>query len=319
MTQAEYQSICITGATGFLGKYVVRRLLSTTDFSLRLLSRNPKKNLFASNSRISFFRGDLLDADSLKTFLQPDSLVINLAYLNDATREENLQAVRSLLSFSSEKNCPRFLHCSTAVVVGFTSADTIDENTPCHPVTEYERIKYDIEQLVLKETSPQMETVSIRPTAIYGPGGKNLVKLADDLTNDRGILRFLKNSLYGTRKLNAVCVENVAAAIAFLATTEKLVGGETYNVSDDDAGENNYRDLARYLGRSLKLHSRHFSRVPIPNFLLRSALALAGRSNTNPQRTYSSQKIESLGFRKPVSFTEGLKSFCEWYSERKRQ
>jgi len=318
MTCPEYQSICITGGTGFLGRYVVEKLLATTKFPLRLLSRRPNEKSFANNSRISFIRGDILDASSWKPFLQPNSLVINLAYLEDASREENLRAVGGLLSLADEKSCPRFLHCSTAVVVGKTSTSTIDETTPCHPATEYERTKYDIEQLVSNRNAPKMETVSLRPTAIFGAGGKNLVKLADNLTNDTSALRFLKNSLYGKRKLNAVSVENVAAAISFLATTEKLVGGETYIVSDDDADENNYRDVTKYLSKTLKLHGCHFLHVPVPNFFLRRALSLSSRSNTNPQRTYSSRKIESLGFRKPISFFTGLVSFCEWYRERRQ-
>lgn len=317
MTQPESQSVCIAGGTGFLGKYVVEKLLSTTEYSLRLLSRNPIEGLFGNNPRISFFRGELLNVESLKAFLQSNSPVINLAYLDNTNCEENLQAVRNLVSAANAKTCPRFLHCSTAVVVGRTSEDTVDETTPCHPVTEYERTKYELEQLVWEENSSTMETVSIRPTAVFGPGGKYLVKLADDLTSGTEFVRFLKNSLYGKRKLNAVCVENVAAAISFLATTEKFVGGETYIVSDDDAAENNYRDVARYLGRTLKLHGRHSLRVPIPEFLLRSTLTLSGRSNTNPRRSYSSQKIEDLGFRKQVKFYEGLESFCEWYRNRR--
>jgi len=40
---------------------------------------------------------------------------------------------------------------------------------------------------------------------------------------------------------------------------------------------------------------------------------LSGRSNNNPFRTYSSEKLEGFGVPKIVNLEEGLSSFAEWY------
>ena len=59
-----------------------------------------------------------------------------------------------------------------------------------------------------------------------------------------------------------------------------------------------------------------FPRVPLPKFVLTALLTLAGKSNVNPNRVYSSQKLMKVGFKKPISFEVGFDSFADWYEKK---
>jgi len=51
----------------------------------------------------------------------------------------------------------------------------------------------------------------------------------------------------------------------------------------------------------------------VPFLILKALLWLSGRTNDNPALVYDCGKILSSGFKKPVSFEEGLSHFSDWY------
>lgn len=62
--------------------------------------------------------GDLLTAGSLLRFLEPGAVVINLAYMPDCLREDNLLATHNLARACASVGVSHLIHMSTAVVVG---------------------------------------------------------------------------------------------------------------------------------------------------------------------------------------------------------
>lgn len=61
--------------------------------------------------------GDLLNASSLSRFLEPGSVVFNLAYLSNRSGKDNLQAARNLAEVCFKAGIHRLIHVSTAGVV----------------------------------------------------------------------------------------------------------------------------------------------------------------------------------------------------------
>jgi nucleoside-diphosphate-sugar epimerase len=122
-------------------------------------------------------------------------------------------------------------------------------------------------------------------------------------------VNYARSSLFGNRTLNLVHVENVAAALTFLATTKQLVDGEVYLVSDDDSRENQFRTAERLLMETLGIPDYALPPLPIPGWLLSGVLRVAGRSNTDPHRTYDDSKLMRLGFRKLAKLRDGIREF----------
>lgn len=310
------QVIAVTGASGFIGRALVKRLCSRKDTLVHVLTREKGGTFENKDPNLNVFAGDLLQQDSIERFLERDCTVVNLAFMSSGSREDNLLAVDNLINASARRNVKRVVHCSTAVVAGKTSEDVVTESTLCRPVDAYEITKYEIEEFLLNRAPGNFDLGILRPTAVFGPGGKNLLKLADALTCGQRTLNGFKSCLFGMRKMNLVCLENVVSALCFLVDFEQALNGEAFIVSDDEDPANNYRDIERIIAQNLGGRQSLLPIFTLPPFVLSLMLLLKGKSNTSLSRVYSSQKIIAAGFEKAVSLEQGLVGFAEWYKER---
>jgi nucleoside-diphosphate-sugar epimerase len=239
--------------------------------------------------------------------------VVNLAYLGGRSLAENLAATENLLEICKRAKIKRLIHCSTAAVYGRVAADKISEVTTENPMLEYEVAKRRIEKSVLEKSNGAFESVVLRPAAVFGKGGKNLIKLMEGLRHGNRVINYLKSCIYQYRRMNLVCIENVVSAVEFLIRTNRNVDGETFIISDDADPSNNYRDIERYLMEKMSCKKYPVPPVSIPYPILRNILRLAGRSNDNPELVYDCGKIISAGFKPVLTFKEGLTGFTDWY------
>ena len=258
-------------------------------------------------------RGSLFERESLLPLLEPDCVVVNLAYLGSGSEAENLLAAQNLIAVCRERKVRRIIHCSTAVVVGQTTSNVVTEQTPPQPQTAYELAKYKLEKLFLEQASDFCEVVLLRPTAVFGPGGKNLLKLADDLNYQSPLINYLKSSLFGKRRMNLVSIDNVIAALELLIFSDKNLNRETFIISDDEFETNNFSDVETFLLK--RFGKKRIPRLPIPDIFLTVLLKFFSKTNV-PRRLYDSSKIKSLGLQKPLSFNAGLEQFAQWYGSR---
>jgi nucleoside-diphosphate-sugar epimerase len=282
---------------------------------LRLLVHSDTIKDMTKRENISVFEGDLLKPESLDGFLKPGCTIINLVYLRSGSERDNLAAMTNLAIACRSVRIKRLIHCSTAMVVGHVSEDNITEETRCHPSWGYETIKYKTESLLKDLSARHFELVILRPTAVFGRGGKNLLKLADDLSHGNRAVNYLKSCLFNQRRMNLVFVDNVVAALIFLTDSDRKMNGDIFIVSDDDDPMNNYRDVERLLMRRLGCRDYTIPRLPMPGFALEVFLALAGKSNVNPNRKNHFRKIINAGFKKVSSLESGLDSFVDWYKQ----
>jgi len=307
------KDVVVFGATGFIGRHLIASISCQKEIKLRVLvHKNSPEDLF-NKDNITLFRGDILCPETLDKLCKENAIVINLAYLRNHSRQDNLTATNNLLEACVKSKISRFIHCSTASVFGRVSTDIVTENTKCNPVNEYEITKMQIEEVVLEKAASAFDAVILRPTAIFGPGGKNLLKLANDLRTGNKIANYLKACLCSMRKMNFVSVDNVVAAIKFFIQTDKKINREVFIISDDEFQSNNYAYIERYLMKSLGLNDYLLPVIPVPYFVLKILLKLANKSNFNPCCVYSCQKLFNFGFKKTVSFEEGLADFVNWY------
>ncbi len=308
-----HTTIAITGAAGFLGRHLVRSLSRSADVHIRQLVHQRTPDGVFDQDRVTLFRGDLLDRRSLEGFVRPGDTVVNLAFLSGASQADNLKAATNLAEACIGARAARLIHCSSAVVVGRNSATVVDESTPCEAGNPYEAAKLAVEETLRNRCRSGVEIAVLRPTVIFGPGGRNLIKLANDVCRGNRLLNYIKRSVHGTRRMNAVGVDNVIAAIEFLIRANESIDQQIFIVSDDEYPENNYGDILRHLRKHLAHRERALPPLPVPDGVLAGLLRLAGRSNRDPRRIYDSSKLSRAGFMKPVSFAQSLIAFTDWY------
>jgi nucleoside-diphosphate-sugar epimerase len=307
------KNIFIIGITGFIGQHLSRELIKSGIYSIKGLTRNNHDLLSQQSENIKYIQGDILLPMEFISHIDPGSIVINLAYLKNQTIEKNLQATRNLVDICISKKIERLIHCSTAVVSGRVKNNIITEQIKCYPGNEYEKTKYQIEQVLIEKTCNHLPLTILRPTAVFGENGQNLLKLANEIKRGNYFLIHLKSYLYNNRKMNLVAIENVVAALKFLISFEQSAKKEVFIISDDDDENNHYQYIKTFL--SLRLNSNH-SNLPIikfPMLFLSILQRLFKKSSINPLQIFSSQKIFQAGFQKRITLDTALEKFVEWY------
>jgi nucleoside-diphosphate-sugar epimerase len=202
--------------------------------------------------------------------------------------------------------------------VGRTLKDSVTEETPCRPTIGYGITKLKIERAIIEAAGGFFDAVILRPAAVFGPEGKNLEKLTDDLTAGRQLRNYVRSCLFGNRRMNLVAVANVVAAILFLIDREGGFSGEIFNISDSDSRLNNFFDVERILMRELDLADSYLPRIALPQSFLKLALKLRGRDGINPQSDFSCEKLLGHGFKRPVDFETALIDYAAWYARNRR-
>lgn len=142
-----------------------------------------KKTL--SSSGIELAAGDLRDASSLRRACEGVEVVYHIAAIYRQAglpdrdyRAVNAESVRSLFLSAAGGGVSRIVHCSTVGVHGDVEHPPANEDAPLRPGDIYQETKLEGEG-VARQASGQtgVEVVIARPTGIYGPGDRRLLKL----------------------------------------------------------------------------------------------------------------------------------------------
>lgn len=298
------QTLAITGATGFLGRHLVSECILRGNFNLRLLVRDRNAFEHLSSGAVTLCEGNLLKPESLTAFLQPDSTLIHLAYI-DNKRNANIEATFNLVKAIEQTGVKRVVHCSTVEVIGFHARGVITEETLPEPKGEYQQTKYRIEEILRAEMPQNVELAILRPTEIIGPGGHGLDTLIKRLREEKSYKQMLYRCILKSRRFNYISVYNVVAALILLASTPVIGSGEIYIISDDDDTDNNYEAVEKIIRSNLSDKYAHFIDIGLP----RSFLSLLFRmfpNSSSPDSVYSHAKISSLGYRQVTALRSAI-------------
>ncbi|MFN3651018.1 MAG: NAD-dependent epimerase/dehydratase family protein [Armatimonadota bacterium] len=172
----------VTGATGFLGRALVREL-ADRGAALRVLTRDPERATRECPGAAEYVPGDLADPESLGRAVQGARHVFHLATSTQGPWEqyerETVHGSAHLARAAAAAGVERFLYVSSIWVVDlFGGHDVIDERTPYRTqhLNRYIRSKLLAEQAVLavaRETS--LPLVVARPGRLFGPGSPELL------------------------------------------------------------------------------------------------------------------------------------------------
>jgi nucleoside-diphosphate-sugar epimerase len=212
--------VAITGATGFIGPHIVRRLCA--DWQVRILARRPVDPA-QIGADVEAVRGELDDRGSLQRLLDGAQAVVHIAGLIKArTRNEffraNAESVRRLAEIAAAAPAPpRFLLMSSL------AAREPD-------LSDYAASKRSGEAALIAAGGALPWTI-LRPPAVYGPG-------------DRATLSFFRCVRYGIgpvlgtarARFSLIHVEDLARAVEALLAEDRTAG----LVAEIDDGHRGY-------------------------------------------------------------------------------
>jgi len=170
----------LTGATGFIGMRLAERL-SAEGHLVRCLVRSPDKfSMLSHLPGLSAVEGDLDNIAALEAGVRGCDAVFHLAaYAKPWSKDKslphtiNVKGTENLLNASLKGGVRRFVFTSSAAVIGPSpGVDPIDEQFPriVPYFNDYEQTKADAEELVRSYCRGGMETVTVNPPRVYGPG-----------------------------------------------------------------------------------------------------------------------------------------------------
>ena len=176
--------VLVTGATGFTGSHLACALVAGL-YYFRALVRYPARARDLGASGVELTIGDLRDPAPLAAAMAGIEVVYHIAAIYrsagvsaDTYRAVNATAVRRLIEAAAQAGVRRVVHCSTVGVHGNIEHPPADEDAQLQPGDIYQVTKLEGERLA-RDAAQRLgiEVTIVRPTGIYGPGDRRLLKL----------------------------------------------------------------------------------------------------------------------------------------------
>lgn len=327
--------VLVTGATGFLGGYVARRL-AKLGWRVTGMGRSLSAGRDLAEAGIAFVPGDLRDADAVHAACKGQRYVLHCGARSapwGAYREFygcNVDGTRHVVDGCHRQGVERMVHISTpSVYFDYRPRLDIRESDPLprRPVNHYTATKLLSEQLALQAHGERLQTVVLRPRAIFGPGDQTLFPRLLKVNNGRGIPLLNRGEAW----IDPTYVGNVADVMLLCCDAPAAAMGQVYHISGGQPML--FRELLSALFERLDIPLRTRSVSWGAVYAAAGLLELAHRlmpmlgeplltrftagSVAVSQTLDSSRAREQLGYEPQVSTLEGLERFARWWREQR--
>ncbi len=206
--------VFITGGGGFLGTYIVQRLVKR-GYSVTNYSRSSYPHL--AQIGVQCIQGDLDDLDKLKTAMKDHEVCFHVASKvamwgrEEDFHQTNVIGTENIIKACQHNHIDKLIYTSTPSVVfgkhGF-SGENEQLPYPTQSYSRYGKSKARAEEKVLSAATKNFHTVALRPHLVFGPGDQNLIPQLIDSAKKKK----LKIVGSGENKVDVLYVENAADA-----------------------------------------------------------------------------------------------------------
>lgn len=294
--------IALTGATGFVGRFLVRDL-TRRGFRVRALLRRPADLPPETQGAVV---GDLARPRHMAEALREVDAVIHSAGLahamsgtpEDDYRAANIEATRAMAQAAERAGVRRFVFLSSIrAQSGPAAPGVLTEADEPRPTDAYGRSKLEAERC-LAETG--LDWAALRPVLVYGEGVKG--NMAALLRLARSPYPLPLGALPGRRSLLAL--DNLGEAVEVVLRHEGRLA-RPFVVADPEPLT--IPEIVAALREGL---GRRPGLLPVPSGLLGAAMRLAGRGEAYERLAgslvASPAALQALSWRPPVATRAGL-------------
>ena len=323
--------VLVTGATGFLGKYLVEELINN---GYEVVAQGRKENIL--NNLKEQYKVNILKCslNEIKNIDMNIDCVIHAAALSTVWGkwqdfyDSNVLGTENVIKFCLKNNVRRLIYVSSPSVYSAKfdrfniKEEDFDKN---NKLNFYIKSKILAENLINKIDNQKLETVIIRPRGLFGIGDTSLVPRLINANSKIGIPLFND----GKNIVDITCVENVAYSLR-LAMEKEEANGNIYNITNGDPTEfknildklfteleerANYRkmniNLMYFVASVIELFYKLF-RIYKEPMITKYTIATLGYS----QSLNIEKAKKDLGYNPKITLEEGIKKYAE--HERKK-
>ncbi|WP_314369775.1 NAD(P)-dependent oxidoreductase [uncultured Streptococcus sp.] len=320
--------VLVTGATGFLGKYVVKELVAEGYF-VRAFGRNEVVGQSLVSDKVEFFKGDLSSKQAVEEACKGVEMVVHAGALStvwgpwESFYQANVLGTQHVLEACRTNKIHRLVYVSSPSIYA-APKDQIDikeEDAPAeNHLNNYIKSKLLSEKLF--PAYPDVPSIILRPRGLFGIGDTSILPRVLKLSQKIGI-PLIKE---GKQLMDMTCVENVALAIA-LALKADRAEGQVYNITNGEPTP--FKELIEEALQGLGFPIRY---KKLPAFLLgglASSLEVLYRvlplKGEPPLTRYTyyllrysqtldiSKARQELGYEPRISIKEGIAQYVQDY------
>jgi nucleoside-diphosphate-sugar epimerase len=318
--------VLVTGATGFTGGHLARAL-SGRGHEVAALVRNPAGAADLARAHIDVRFGDLTDSRALALAVRDVSIVYHIGAIYrqaglpaSAYEAVNARAVGAVVDAAAAAGVRRVVHCSTVGVHGHIASPPANEDAPFRPGDVYQRTKLRGEQFARERAAHHgVELTIVRPSGIYGPGDRRLLKLFRSVARGRFVVLGSGRIFY-----HVTYIDDLVEGFR-LAGETPAAAGRTYIIAGREIPTLN--ELVRVIAEESGVAPPRL-RVPVWPVWMAGALCEAACAPFGIEPPLYRRRVDfftksrafdisraqiELGYEPRVSLREGIRRTIAWY------
>jgi len=311
--------ILVTGSTGFLGSYLVRKLVKER-FSVRCFVKN-KEKIKNLPRDCEIFIGDITSKQDCNFAAKNIDIICHLAAQmreNGIPEQQywnvNFEGTKNILEAAKKENIKQFIHCSTASIIGPVLGHPLDEKYPHYDCDNiYKLTKAESEKFVLKNREEIPITV-ISPEFIYGPGCLHYLSLFKAIKERK--IAIVGN---GKNKHQPTYVTDVVDGFLLAINNRKAIG-EKFIIAGNKivTSEELIIEIAKSM--NVKLSLIHVPFLPFKFLSPFLGIPEGAIDFFNKNHMYSIEKAKNiLNYKPKVSLNHGIEKTIGWFKTTYRQ
>ncbi len=322
-TASQYDSILVTGGTGFLGlhtcQYFAERGWDVTALDLKPFDAGD------DTKGVEFDEGDVGNEERIKATIReadPDVIVHTAAALplwdDEEIREVTIEGTRSVLWAAKETDVERVVYISSTAVYGTHDTHPITEASPVDGVGAYGNAKVEAERICEDFRRMGLCVPILRPKTFVGPQRLGVFQVLFDWIEDGANVPLVG---WGTNRYQLLHVHDLVRAIELLFALDREEVNETFNVGAAEFGtmKADFQAPIDEAGTGKRV-------VGTPAVLTVFALRVLNALDLSPlypwvyetahEDSYVSvEKLRALGWEPEYSNREALVDTYRWYVE----
>lgn len=321
----------ITGATGFIGPWLIKRLVSEGHSCRCLVRSTAKAESISDLSHVELVEGNLTDKNSLKNIAANMDGLFHMATLGHVHNfkapesmfeDVNVTGTKNIIDEAVKAGIKKIVHCSSVAAMGICNDVPATEESECKPHHPYGLSKLHAEEMLRKLSEKMgLPVVIIRFSMVYGPGDwRDMLRIA----------RFVKRRFIpkiGNRSKLTPLIHVNDAVDGLILAMEKGRQGETYLLTNKNSEP--FDRVLKIIQNALDIN---VITLPVPEWFALTAASgietlckLFGKApfvtrknieSTLADRVFSIEKAQrELGFNPCVDPEKGLRDTVLWYKE----